>query len=281
MEPIFGVMGMYEIARNDQGEPDGDLYMERVANLGKKYGFVPTSLTLSPRSFGARANDKGFARELKAKLAEMQLKPFTFCGGINLSPKPWEQEESLKQTIKGLEFVAEIGANAAMFGPRWHGRVAREGRMRIAIDLCRRLADAAKDLGLYVGLEDYEYWTGKDLEMLFNYCDRDNLGLINDTGNWLINDDDPLTETLRLRDRIVNVHLKDYRREMGIWSSVPLGTGLVDMKRVIEAMWDLPKPYPILMPVETDLDGGSEFEAQEESLAFLRKIVVEIKAEKG
>jgi sugar phosphate isomerase/epimerase len=260
---------------------DGDLYMERVANLGKKYGFVPTSLTLSPRNFGDKANDKGFVRELKAKLEEMQLRPFTFCGGIYLSSKPWEQEESLKQTIKGLEFVAEIGAHAAMFGPRWHGRVAREGRMRIAIDLCRRLADAAKDYGLYVGLEDYEYWTGEDLEMLFNYCDRDNLGLINDTGNWLINDDDPLTETLRLRDRIVNVHLKDYRREMGIWSSVPLGTGLVDMKRVIEAMWDLPKPYPILMPVETDLDGGSEFEAQEQSLTYLRKIVDEIKAERA
>ena len=153
--------------------------------------------------------------------------------------------------------------------------------MRIAIDLCRKVADAAKDYGLYVGMEDYEYWTGKDFEMLLNYCDRDNLGIINDTGNWLINDDDPLTETLRLRDRIVNVHLKDYRREMGIWSSVPLGTGLVDMKRVIEAMWDLPKPYPILMPVETDLDGGSEFEAQEQSLTYLRKIVDEIKAERA
>jgi sugar phosphate isomerase/epimerase len=281
MEPIFGVMGMYEIARNDQGELDGDLYMERVASMGKKHGFVPTSLTLSPRHFGDRAKDKGFVRELKAKLGEMQLKPLTFCGMIYLSPKPWEQEESLKRAIKGLEFVAEIGANAAMFGPRWHGRVAREGRMRIAIDLCRRLADAAKDHGLHVGMEDYEYWIGDDFEMIFNYCDRDNLGIINDTGNWLITGEDPLMQTLRFRDRIVGVHLKDYRREMGYWHSVALGTGMVDMKRVIEAMWDLPKPYPILMPVETDLDGGSEFEAQEESLAFLRKIVDEIKSEKA
>ncbi len=281
MEPIFGVMGMYEIARNDQGELDGDLYMERVANLGQKYGFVPTSLTLGLRHFGERANDPGFVRELKAKLDDLQLKPLTRCGQLALSSKPWVQEESLKDAIAGLELVAELGCNVATFGPRWHGRVAREGRMRIAIDLCRRLADAAKEYDLYVGMENYEYWVGDDFEMLFNYCDRDNLGIINDTGNWLINDDDPLKETQRHNSRIIAAHLKDYRREMGIWHSVALGTGMVDLKRVIESMWDLPKPYRVLMPVETDLDGGSEFEAQEQSLAYLRKIVDEIKGERA
>jgi sugar phosphate isomerase/epimerase len=281
MEPIFGVMGMYEIARNDQGELDGDLYMERVANLGKKYGFVPTSLTLGLRHFGDRVNDSGFVRELKAKLGELQLKPLMRCGRLALSSKPWEQEESVKEAIAGLETVAELGCHVATFGPQWHGRVAREGRMRIAIGLCRQLADAAKEYDLYVGMENYEYWIGDDFEMLFNYCDRDNLGIINDTGNWLINDDDPLKETQRHNSRIIAAHLKDYRREMGYWHSVALGTGMVDLKRVIECMWDLPKPYRVLMPVETDLDGGSEFEAQEQSLTYLRKIVDEIKAEQG
>jgi sugar phosphate isomerase/epimerase len=281
MEPIFGVMGMYEIARNDQGELDGDVYMERVANLGKKFGFVPTSLTLGLRHFGDRVNDPGFVQELKAKLEELQLKPLMRCGHLALSSKPWVQEESVKEAIAGLETVAELGCNVATFGPRWHGRVAREGRMRIAIGLCRQLADAAKEYNLYVGMENYEYWVGDDFEMLFNYCDRDNLGIINDTGNWLINDDDPLKETQRHNGRIIAAHLKDYRREMGYWHSVALGTGMVDLKRVIECMWDLPKPYRVLMPVETDLDGGSEFEAQEQSLTYLRKIVDEIKAEQG
>ena len=38
MEPIFGVMGMHQIPLNDKGEVDPDLYMERVATLGKKHG---------------------------------------------------------------------------------------------------------------------------------------------------------------------------------------------------------------------------------------------------
>jgi sugar phosphate isomerase/epimerase len=281
MEPIFGVMGMYEIHRNDQGEIDPDLYMERVSNMGKQHGFVPTAITISSRRFGDRLKDRGYVRELKAKLEDLQLRPLASCGGIALSPKPWQQEESLKQTIEGLELCAEIGSKVAMFGPRWHGRVAREGRMRIAIDLCRRLADAAKDYGLYVGMENYEYWVGDDFEMLLDYCDRDNLGIINDTGNWLIVGEDPLTQTLRLRDRIIGVHLKDYRREMGYWHSVALGTGMVDIERVIRAMWDLPKPYRIVMPIETDLDGGSEFEAQEQSLAFVRGVVDKIKSEQA
>ena len=158
MEPIFGVMSMYDVACNDQGELAPDLYMERASNLGKKYGFVPTAIT---------------------------------------------------------------------------------------------------------------------------FCDRDNLGLINDTGNWLIEGEDPLMQTLRFRDRIVGVHLKDYRLEEGCWRSVALGRGMVDMERVIRAMWDLPKPYRVLMPTETDLDGGSEFEAQEQSLAYLREVVDRIKSEKA
>ena len=281
MEPIFGVMGMYGVARNDQGELDPDLYMERVSNLGKKYGFVSTAITLGANYFGEKARDKGFVGELKAKLEEMQLKPFTFCGGIYLSPKSGEQEESLRRTIEGLEFCAEIGSQVAMFGPRFHGRVAGEGRMRIAINLCRQLADAAKGYGLYVGLEDYEYWIGDDFEMLFAYCDRDNLGLINDTGNWLIEGEDPLMQTLRFRERIVGVHLKDYRLEEGCWRSVALGRGMVDIERVIRAMWDLPQPYRVLMPTETDLDVGSELEAQEQSLAYLREVVDRIKGEKA
>lgn len=272
---------MHQIPLNDQGEVDPDLYMERVATLGKKHGFVPTAITLGARHFGDKANDKGFVRELKAKLEEMQLKPFTFVGGLALYPRRSVQEESLKQTIAGLEFCAEIGANAAMFGPRWHGRVARSGRMKIAIDLCRRLADAAKDYGLYVGMEDYEYWTGDDFEVLFTHVDRDNLGLINDTGNWVINGDDPLMQTLRFRDRTVGVHLKDYRLEEGYWRSVRLGTGMVDMEMVVRALWDLPKPYPILMPAEMDIDSGDELEDQDACLAYLRQLVDKIKAEKA
>ena len=68
---------------------------------------------------------------------------------------------------------------------------------------------------------------------------------------------------------------------MGYWHSVALGTGMVDIERVIRAMWDLPKPYRLVMPIETDLDGGSEFEAQELSLAFVRKVVDKIKSEKA
>lgn len=50
---------------------------------------------------------------------------------------------------------------------------------------------------------------------------------------------------------------------------------------VIRAIWDLPKPYRVLMPTETDLDVGSELEAQEQSLAYLREVVDRIKNEKA
>ena len=281
MEPVFGVMGMYEVVLNDQGKVDPGLYMERVAHWGQQYGFVPTAITLGAEYFGDQAQDRGFVRDLKSRLQEMHLRPFSFISDLYLSPKSWEQEASLKRAVADLEFCAGIGAGVVMSGPAFHGRVAREGRMRIAIDLCRRVADAAKDMGLYVGMEDYEYFTGDDFELIFHYADRDNLGLINDTGNWLIGGDDPLTQTIRFRDRIVGCHLRTYRLEMGYWRSVPLGQGLTDDERIIEELWDLPKPYRVPMPIENDLDYGSEIEAQEQALAWLRGAVDRIKAKKA
>ena len=281
MEPVFGVYGMYDVIRNRKGDYDFELYTERVVALGKKHGFVPTSIVISDRDVGEKARDRGYVREMKARLNELNLRPFPSVGSLVLSPKKAEQEGSLQQCIDNLEFCAGLGANLARTHPRFHGRVAPEGRMRAAIDLLRRLADAAKDYGLIVCLENYEHWVGDDFERIFAYCDRDNLGLINDTGNWLINGDDPLMQSIYLRDWIVGVHLKDYSLELGYWRSRALGTGMVDIERVIEAMWDLPRPYPLLMPVETDVDDVPELEAQDESLAFLRGVVDRIKAKRN
>lgn len=48
---------------------------------------------------------------------------------------------------------------------------------------------------------------------------------------------------------------------------------MVDVERVIEAVWDLGRSYPLLIPVETDVDDVSELEAQDQPLAFLRGVV--------
>jgi sugar phosphate isomerase/epimerase len=281
MEPIFGVYGMYDVIRNDQGEFDFELYTERVANLGQKYGFVPTSIVISDRDVGGKTKDKGYVREMRARLDELNLRPFASAGPLVLGAKKWEQEESLEQCIANLEFCAGLGGNLARTHPRFHGRVGPEGRMSAAIDLLTRLADAADDYGLIVCLEDYEFWVPADFERLFAYCDRENLGIINDTGNWLINGVDPLMATRQLEEWIVGVHLKNYTYELGYWRSRELGRGMVNVERVLEAMWDLPRPYPLLMPVETDVDDVSELEAQDQSLAYLREVVDRIQAARG
>lgn len=97
--------------------------------------------------------------------------------------------------------------------------------MSTSVELLRRLGDVTKDFGLIVCLENYEFWLGDDFERLFTYCDRDNLGVINRTGNWLISGDDPLMETLLLRHWIVGMHLKYYALEMGCCHSQALGPG--------------------------------------------------------
>ena len=54
-----------------------------------------------------------------------------------------------------------------------------------------RLADAAAEYGMIVTTENYDYFTSDDFLEIFQRLDRPNVGLHNDTGNWLLLDEDP------------------------------------------------------------------------------------------
>jgi sugar phosphate isomerase/epimerase len=142
----------------------------------------------------------------------------------------------------------------------------------MAIEQYGRLADAAATYGLRICHENYNNFDADEFQQIFQACHRDNLGLLNDTGNWVITHDDPLVSTQRFASRTFFVHLKDYVWNGGVWNMVPLGEGIVNFPAVLRALRSAPQP--LIMVVEMDLDDGSdEIEAQERSLAYLRKVL--------
>jgi sugar phosphate isomerase/epimerase len=155
-----------------------------------------------------------------------------------------------------------LGSPLGLFYFGYGGRVTREGRIRLAVEQVTRLADAAAELGLTVTTENYDYFTSDDFLEIFQRVGRPNVGLHNDTGNWLILDEDPLEATRKMAPYTYHAHVRDYVLRDGVYSSVPIGEGVVDFAPILDEMVAIAAGRDrFVMAMEMDLDaGGPEVE---------------------
>jgi len=276
VRPIIGLLAKGQALLNDGGQASLEAYLNRVAEMCGRHGFSPAGVTISPRLLQSNGQDKDEVEALREQLNDLNLRCTAGVGSLQLHAKPQLVQAALTRAIAGLEFAAALSADAATFGPGLYGRVSRYGHIRMAVEQYGRLADEAAKYGLRVCHENYDSFNADEFQWIFDACDRDNLGLLNDTGNWVITHDDPLVATQRFASRTFHVHLKDYVWNDGVWNMVPLGTGIINFPAILREL--RAAPQPLITVIEMDLDDGSdEIEAQERSLAYLRTLFDEMK----
>jgi 3-oxoisoapionate decarboxylase len=91
-----------------------------------------------------------------------------------------------------------------------------------------------------LGIENHKDWRVEQQVELLKQYSSEYLGVTLDTGNNLSVLDDPLETLDQLAPYIVNVHLKDMAVEECengfLLSEVPLGQGMLDMKRIVDTI---------------------------------------------
>lgn len=91
-----------------------------------------------------------------------------------------------------------------------------------------------------MGIENHKDWTAEELLALLKEFNSEYLGACIDTGNNLALLDDPAELVERLAPFAVNTHIKDMAVEECadgfLLVEVPLGQGMLDMKRIIETI---------------------------------------------
>ena len=91
-----------------------------------------------------------------------------------------------------------------------------------------------------LGIENHKDWRVDEQVALLKYYDSEYLGVSLDTGNNLTVLDDPMEVVEKLAPYTVNVHLKDMAAEECergyLLSEVPLGEGMLDIKRMVDAV---------------------------------------------
>ena len=262
MSVMLGVLGdsYRRQLRQPQERPKIDIVLEKVAAVADEIDTHPFGV-----DFGVGAlpsNDAAYVDELRARLDEMQLVPTVIVGSLNLTADRGLSEPPLEAAIANLEIARRLGSPIGLFYFGYGGRVTREGRIRLAVEQVARLADAAADLGMVVTTENYDFFTSDDFLEIFQRLDRPNVGLHNDTGNWLILDEDPLEATRKMAPYTWHAHVRDYVLEDGVFTSVPIGQGVVDFDPILDELVRVGESRDrFVLAMEMDLDaGGPEVE---------------------
>jgi sugar phosphate isomerase/epimerase len=137
-----------------------------------------------------------------------------------------------------------------------------------------------------LAIENHIDYTSAEIEEILERVGSEVLKVNLDTGNTLRLMEDPVAAARRLGPYTVATHTKDLDacrhvrpEEWYFFSSVPVGTGLIDMPGVVRALKE--SGYEGVLAVETDhhKDNQSEDQLVADSVAYLKELVAEVDRE--
>jgi 3-oxoisoapionate decarboxylase len=146
----------------------------------------------------------------------------------------------------------------------------------------------AQDHGVVLALENHIDYTSAEILEILHRVDSPALKVNFDTGNTLRMMEDPVAAARRLAPYTVATHTKDVDacrhvrpEEWYFFSSVPVGTGLIDIPGVVRALADA--GYQGVLAVESDhhKDHQDEDQLVAQSITYLRTLLDNLNQQKA
>ena len=228
--------------------------------------------------------DQGYLAELGAVLDEHRLSRVLAWGhpdGLEAgrNEEAWRQMNALipKALCIGAR-IMRIVASSLMFRFEPHAP-----QIEAIVRMLKQSAKIARDHGVILALENHIDYTSAEILEILERVDSDALKVNFDTGNTLRMMEDPVAAARRLGPYTVATHTKDVAacrhvrpEEWYFFSSVPVGTGLIDIPGVVRALAE--SGYQGVLAVESDhhKDNQDEDQLVAKSIAYLKSLVAEL-----
>ncbi|HEY1640619.1 MAG TPA: sugar phosphate isomerase/epimerase family protein [Streptosporangiaceae bacterium] len=245
-------------------------YVPRVSAVARKHGFEQSGINLG---VGGEQNqlasfDDTYVKDVRHRLDDLGLQVIPILGNLDIHADPTFVRRSVEAFKPALERSAVLGATVSTFGTSLHGRLTREKAVTIYAEAAAEICEVAAGFGQSLCAENYNTFTSDELMAVVERSGASNHGYLNDIGNWLITGEDPYSVTRKLLPRTIHLHIKDYALDDGVWRSVPLGDGIVPVRRILQTLADAEGDATLYLAIETDLDGDGEDEAMDRSYAY-------------
>jgi len=159
-------------------------------------------------------------------------------------------------------------------------------QIKAVAKMLKESARIARDCGVTLALENHIDYTSAEIMEILERVGSDSLKVNFDTGNTMRMMENPVEAARRLGPHTVATHTKDVDacrhvapEEWFFFSSVPVGTGLIDMPGVVRAL--KAAGFTGVLAVESDhhKDNQDEDKLVAKSIAYLKKLLRELDAE--
>ena len=231
--------------------------------------------------------DDSYLADMKAVLDENKLERVFAWGhpdGLEAgrNEKAWREMNDLipKARLIGAD-IMRIVASSLMFRNEPHAP-----QIKAVVKMLEESVKIARDNGVVLAIENHIDYTSTEIYEILERIGSDFLKVNFDTGNTLRMMENPVNAAHRLGPYTVATHTKDLDacrhiapEEWFFFSSVPVGTGLIDMPGVVKALHE--SGYNGVLAVESDhhKDNQDEDELVEKSIAYLKKLLHEMNLE--
>jgi 3-oxoisoapionate decarboxylase len=151
------------------------------------------------------------------------------------------------------------------------------------VKMLKESVQIAADQGVVIAIENHIDYTSSEIYEILERVGAESLKVNFDTGNTLRMMENPVSAARRLGPYTVATHTKDVDacrhvppEEWYFFSSVPVGTGLIDMPGVVKALKE--SGYDGVLAVESDhhKDHQDEDKLVADSIAYLKKLLMEV-----
>ena len=223
----------------------------------------------------------GHLKEIKAALDEKRLERVLAWGhpdGLEAGRNrtAWKEMNDLipKARLMGAD-IMRIVASSLQFRNEPHGP-----QIGAVVKMLKESVKIAADAGIVLAIENHIDYTSEEIHQILQRVGSDRLKVNFDTGNTLRMMEDPVKAARRLGPYTVATHTKDLDacrhvppEEWYFFSSVPVGTGLIDIPGVVRALKE--SGYTGVLAVESDhhKDNQDEDKLVVASVAYLKKLV--------
>jgi len=228
--------------------------------------------------------DAGYLAEIKAVLDQQGLDRVLAWGhpdGLEAGRNRAAHQE-MNSLIPKAQFmgagVMRIVASSLKFRYQPH-----EPQIEAVVAMLRQSVKIAEDNGVVLAIENHIDYTSEEIYRILEWVGSEALKVNFDTGNTLRMMEDPIKAARRLGPYTVATHAKDVDacrhvppEEWYFFSSVPVGTGLIDIPGVVRALKE--SGYQGVLAVESDhhKDNQDEDRLVAESVAYLKELVAEL-----
>src|SRR5712691_8941788 len=228
--------------------------------------------TFAPELLGASG-----ARRLRERLSAMELTPITVGAYASVL-----QPDDLQPLLRRIDFAQQLGASFVIIDAAGN-EPDGPAEWRQLGNLGRFLGDYAEAHAVRLAFEIHEGLarSGVVARRLLDAIDHAAVGVNYDTGNAIFyNDDvDPVTDIQAIADRVIHVHLKDTSGGRGEWAFGALGTGRVDLPRIVKLLKDRGFSGPYSLEIEgfagEDLTRDARVQRVRQSLDYLTSLGIQ------